>query len=77
MEDRTGDPGKGVTRAKGKMRETMMDGLEAGRGGDGRNWHQLRGALHTEAPCPFPSPPPGISAFPCCGKDSVDIVERK
>lgn len=33
MEDRTGDPGKGVTRAKGKMRETMMDGLEAGRGG--------------------------------------------
>lgn len=40
MEDRTGDPGKGVTRAKGKMREMMVDGLEAGReegGGNGRN----------------------------------------
>ncbi|XP_006533645.1 spermatogenesis-associated protein 32 isoform X1 [Mus musculus] len=35
MEDRTGDPGKGLMRAK------------------------------------------GISTFPCCGKDSVDIVERQ
>lgn len=75
----TGDPGKGVIRVKGKMRETNGEwagGREGGREEGGRNWHLLRGSLHAEAPALSSFFPTGTSAFPCCGKDSVDIVER-
>jgi len=82
MEDRTGDPGKGLMRAKGKMRETMVDGAGGREGGRGKGegteeTDASSGTLHAESPCPFLFPPPGISTFPCCGKDSVDIVERQ
>lgn len=42
MEDRTGDSGKGVMRAKDKMRETNGEwagGREGGREESGRTWH--------------------------------------
>lgn len=69
MEDRTGDPGKGVTRAKGKMRETMMDGLEAGREGGTEETGTSSGVLCTlRLPAPF-LPPHQVSVpFPAAAR---------
>lgn len=55
----------------------MVNGLEAGREGERRAEETGSGALWTlKLPTLSFLFPTGINAFPCCGKDSVDIVER-
>ena len=53
MEDRTGDPGKGLMRAKGKMRETMVDGGGGREGGGHIFFYEYAASLLLRWLCGF------------------------